>query len=248
MLHPRSNQWLDQLAESDFVQLHPHLRLVSLPVGERLRGAGDPIKKLHFPITALIALSRELREGVGVDTALIGAEGVVGLRGLIDDASLHSVHVATSGLAYAIDMADFLPVWQGSVSLQRMCLRAGTRILDMVSTELTCSRFHDVEARLAKWILLRHDHRGNDLIETTHQTIADSLGVRREAVTNGLRKLGGVQGGRGSLEVFDRRPLEAACCECYFTLRMREGSQMPLPFQTASALSSSAGGPKLSAP
>ena len=173
---------------------------------------------------------------------------MVGLRGLIDGNSLHSVRVAASGLAYTVGMAEFFQVWQGSATLQRMCMLAGTRILDKISTELACSRFHGVEARLAKWILLRHDHRGNDSIETTHQTIADSLGVRREAVTNGLRKLGGVQGWRGSLEVFDRRPLEAACCECYFTLRMREGSQMPLPFQTASALSSSAGGPKLSAP
>ena len=237
MLNPRSNEWLDQLPEAEFLRLQPHLRLVALPAGERLYAPGDPIKKLLLPVTALIAYSRELREGTCVDTALIGAQGVVGLRGLIDGPSLHGMHVAASGLAYVIDIVDFLPVWQDSVTLQRMCMRAGIRILDMVSTELACSRFHAVDARLAKWILLRHDHGTTNRIEATHQMVADSLGVRREAVTNSLRKQGGVRVARGCLEVHDRQPLEAACCECSATLNPTPGAQLCLPFQRAEAVS-----------
>lgn len=231
MLYPRSNEWLDQLAEADFLRLQPGLRLLSLQAGERLYAAGDPVKKLHLPVSALIAFSRELSEGVVVDTALIGAEGVVGLIALTGRPSPHGVHVAASGLAYELDIADFVQAWQGSVTLQQQCMMAGTRILDMVSSELACSRFHGVEARLAKWILMRCDRGRTTHIQATHQTIADSLGVRREAVTNALRKLGGVRVFRGSLEVFDRESIEASACECHATLQQAHNPPLSLPLQ-----------------
>lgn len=243
MLNPQYNEWLEQLAESDYLHLQPRLRLVSLQAGERLYAAGDPIHQLHFPVGALIALSRELSEGVVVDTALIGEEGVVGLRGLIGDASLHDVHVATSGLAYALDMADFVQAWQGSVTLQRQCILAGARILDMMSSEFACSRFHGVEARLAKWILTRCDRSKTTRIQATHQTIADSLGVRREAVTNALRKFGGVRVVRGSLEVLDRATIEARSCECYATLRQAHTPQLSLPLERFHRVHASHGRP-----
>ncbi|MEN9888142.1 MAG: hypothetical protein RL559_179 [Pseudomonadota bacterium] len=227
---PRLNDCLDELDESDVQRLRPHLRAVNLEAGERLQTAGEPVARLLFPISCLIAFSRELSTGISVDTALIGPEGVVGLRGLIQQPSLHEVQVVVSGLAYEVRIADFSPELQRSSGIQRMCMRAGTRIIDMISTELACSRFHAVEARLAKWILVRHDRGQGGTILATHQSIADSLGVRREAVTNALQRLEGVRVERGCLQVHDRAPLEAACCECYFSRSAEHAAQLSLPF------------------
>ena len=70
-----------------------------MTAGEQLYASGDPIHKVHFPVSALITLTRELHDGSRIDTALLGSQDMLGVRGLIDESSLHSVYVAASGLA-----------------------------------------------------------------------------------------------------------------------------------------------------
>jgi CRP-like cAMP-binding protein len=232
MLNPRKNELLDDLCESDFQILLPKLQLVSLVVGQTLYESGDRIEQVYFPVTALVAYAKELSDGLSIDMVLIGSEGVVGLRGLTGP-SLHRVHVASSGLAYQISIHDLQEASSSMPTLFRMYVQAVNRAFKDVSIETACCHFHSIGQRLAKWLLIRHDHSDSPVIQVIHQNIADSLGVRREAITNALLKLPGIQSSRAQIEIKDRALLEEVCCECYFEQREAQPRQMVLPFHNA---------------
>lgn len=232
MLNPRMNELIDGLPDSDFEILLPKLQLVSLLAGQLLYESGDRIDQAYFPVTALVAFAKELSDGLSIDMALIGSEGMVGLRGLTG-VSLHRVHVASSGFAYQISMHDLQRAMQSVPALFRMYVHAVNRILKDVSIETACCYFHSIGQRLAKWLLIRHDHSGVSVMRVIHQNIADSLGVRREAITNALLKLPGIQSSRAQIEIKDRALLEDVCCECYFAQREAHPHQMALPFHKA---------------
>ncbi len=230
MLNPRCNALLDRLPEQDYERLLPHLNLVSLRQDQQIYLASDRADKVYFPVTALIAFARDLDDGSAIDTACIGAEGVVGLRGLVGT-SLHRVYVASSGLAYLMDLSHLVQAFHASPAIAAMCMQAGSQILKNTSLELACSHFHPIGQRLAKWVLMRHDRSGSPQIEVTHQAIALSLGTRREAVTHACQSLPGLRPGRGHLEITDRAALERHCCECYFLQKETHAGQMDLPFR-----------------
>lgn len=229
MVNPKSNDVLEMLPEEAYERLLPHLQLVCLTAGEVLFRPGEPIGMVYFPVTALICYTRDLSDGACMDTALIGSDGVVGLRGLMGY-GVHRVQVDSSGLAYRVPVEILTHEMNSAVGVKNIFLRFTLLMTRMVSAEGVCSHFHSIEQRLAKWLLMRCDKSQSDQVLATHQRIADSLGVRREAVTHGLHKIGGVVLGRGTIRVHHRGSLEMACCECYHYLKEEMDQQLLLPF------------------
>ena len=229
MVNPRCNALMRQLPESDYQLILPHLHLVSLLAGQTIYSPGDRIEHVRLPISTQIALSRDLGDGTRIDVALVGASGMVGMRGLFGGRCEHGVHVAVSGLAYQISVPEMLAALHRSISLHQMCLRAYDRVIQTVSDEMACSHFHCIKQRLARWVLSRQDQLGSDLIEVTHQGIADALGVRREAISNTFTRLQGIRLGRGYIELLDRGMLEAHACRCYFEQQKKQPQQLLLP-------------------
>ena len=229
MVHPKHNEVLEMLPEEVFQRLLPHLQLVSMNAGEVLLRPGEAISMVYFPITALICYARDLSDGTCMDTALIGSEGVVGLRGLIG-LGVHRVQVDTAGFAYRVPMEILTQEIESGALIKNIFFRFTLQTTRMVSAEGVCSHFHSIEQRLAKWLLMRCDRSQSDRVLATHQRIADSLGVRREAVTHGLRNMAGlVAGQRGAIQVHNRSGLEKMCCECYDYLKNEMNPQMLLP-------------------
>lgn len=229
VMNPRLNELLDQLPDTDYQRLLPHLRLVSLNEGKELYTPGEHIQKITFPVTASVAIATVTGSGQSIDTATIGADGLVGLRGIAEGDSVYRFHVAASGLAYQLERGQLLRELQHGQGVYRMCLQAGIQMMRKMSMEVACANSHSLEQRVAKWILIRHDHHRSAPIRATHQSIADSLGVRREAITLTLPKMRGLSFSRGAIEVEDRQMLEHTTCECYMAQRQVHPFQLPLP-------------------
>ena len=229
MANPKMNDLLASLPESDLQVLLPCLQLVSLTAGETLAEAGRKSRTIYFPISAVVAHSREMSDGLTIDTASVGSDGMLGCGGLIGT-PLHRLYVSQSGLAYRMDIEDFKSVMPSHPNISDMCMAGVQHILRKISIELTCSHFHSIHQRVARWILAHDDFSRTGSLDVTHQAIAHSLGVRREAVSLALPKMSGCSIGRGRLEITDRSLLENETCECYFQLKATNPDQKKLPF------------------
>ena len=112
----------------------------------------------------------------------------------------------------------FQTAFRQSPSLQRAIYRYTHLLMAQFTQTAACNRFHAVEARLARWLLMTHDRVNSDQFHLTHEFLADMLGVRRVGITNAasaLRKRKLIDYSRGSITILDRQGLGAASCACY---------------------------------
>ncbi len=228
-MNPRMNQCLEMLPDSDFERLLPYLKLRSLSVDEKLYESFSRPDKLYFPINALIAIRKDTPDGLSIDAATIGFEGLIGLAGVTGNSYFHAI-VAEPGFAYQLDRDRLQPLIDMYPMITKMCMRAAQLVIRKISMELLCTHYHQIPQRLSRWILSRHDYLLADDLKVTHQAISDSLGIRREAVTLTLANLVGVRISRGHLFIADRTALEHQSCDCYYQLKQVHPSQISLDF------------------
>lgn len=228
---PKRNHLLEQLMDAEYQLLHQDLQLVSLDVGQVLFFPGGVIDTVYFPVNALIAIANEISNGLSMDMALIGSEGAAGLRGLFEPVCPYRVHVAYSGFAYKIALPYLRRILDSDAWLHKMYIQANHQIFGQIAAETMCAHFHGVPARVARWLLLRTRHVGQTYLDATHQCLADSLGVRREAVTIALGKLPGISGNRNRIDITDRSKLEDATCDCFHRHDDNLSGQLTLPFR-----------------
>ena len=228
-MNPRMNQCLEMLPENVFQLLLPHLNLRSLRYGETLYEAFSRPNKLYFPINTLIQLRKNTPDGLFIDVATVGRESLIGLAGLIGVTYFQPI-VAVSGFAYEIDRTPFELLIDSQPTISKMETRSSQVLLRKMAKELICNHYHPIDQRVSRWILTRQDHMKDHQLVVTHQAIADSLGIRREAVTMALGHLKGVEVLRGHLDILDRTLVEQHCCECYHHLKEVRPNQISVPF------------------
>lgn len=216
---PVANRLLAALPRVEYRRLLASLEPIALTFGEILYEPGDAIRHVYFPNDSLVSLitlaDRQLALGVG----MVGREGMVGVAFALGIAlSPVRALVQGGGTAMRMKAAPFRRELRQSLSLQRGVLLYTHELLVQVAQTAACNRFHLVEARLARWLLMTRDRVGSDHFRLTQEFIGHMLGVRRVGVTNAAhalkqRKL--IDYSRGHIEIVDGPGLEAAACACY---------------------------------
>ena len=220
---PIDNRLLAALPLQDRTQMTAKCDRIYLVAGEALYECGEQIQYVYFPTGGFASLLACTDRASRVEVALIGAEGMLGVSSMLEIASapLRAL-VQGSGSAWRMEIGEFRrQVRARPVLSTRLAAYLYVQMLD-VAQMVACTRFHLLESRLARWLLMMSDRAQSDHFDVTQFLMSLMLGVRRAGVTMAaasLQKRGLISYHRGKIVIRDRRELERAACSCYANAR-----------------------------
>lgn len=219
---PVTNLLLDGLPGRERSRILSHCKRVELVFGNILCEPDRPFRHLYFPLTGFISLVTTLSSHRPLELGLIGNEGMLGATLVlgVNTAPISAV-VQGKGSALQISATQLRQDLRDSPRLLHALKRYLYVLMVQLSQNAACGHFHEVEPRLARWLLMTHDRAHVDRFHLTHEFLAGMLGVRRSGVTiaaGALQQRQLIQYRRGEITILDRCGLEAAACECYAAL------------------------------
>jgi CRP-like cAMP-binding protein len=219
-----ANALLSALPRPEQRAILPLLEEVALKFGSALYTRDGPMRFVYFPSDGAIISMLALVDGRhALEVGVIGGEGMLGVP-LVLGMSRSPVNaiVQGAGTAQRIPHREFLKTYEENPGLRRLLRRYTHFLMLQVSQTAACNRFHTVEARLAKWLLMTRDRVGSPSFRLTHEFLSNMLGVRRSGVTQAAQALmrrSLIVYKRGDIMVLDSKGLEAAACSCYPDLK-----------------------------
>ena len=219
------NHLLDMLPREEIARLSAHLRRVFLHRGQVLASPGDAPEFVYFPIDALL-WSWTTTTGADRPTSLLatGRRGAMSLDTLLDLPSTHGhVSVLSPGSAWRI-ARPALESFSRSIDspVRRLLTRFAYASFAACAYRLACNSEHNVDRRLARWLLFIMDETGKPEASLTHQQLADVAAIRRPSVSlafSDLQRRGIVRVHHGLVQILDRERLERDACPCYSAIR-----------------------------
>jgi CRP-like cAMP-binding protein len=207
--------------ESDAVR--KSLEFIELPTHSVLHEAGEPIKFAYFIESGLASVLTMMIDGKSVEVGLAGTDGFIGFPLVVGlSTSATRVIMQVSGSAYRINSKEFLNVLPTCPMLRERLSRYSLDLGMQAVHVAACNRLHEVEERLARWLLMSQDRLGGDTVPLTQEFLAHMLGTRRASVTVAagiLQKAGLITYNRGHVRIENRGRLEDAACECYVEMK-----------------------------
>ena len=214
-----ANSLLAVLPRKGYQLLLPRLERVTLKFGDVLYHPREAIQHVYFPIDSMVSLLSLVEGHLALEVGLVGHEGMLGVPlalGVMD--SPVRTLVQGSGTALRMTSAHFLNEVRHNRPLQRAVSRYAYDLMVQVTQTAACNRFHQVEARLARWLLMTRDRVRSNQFRLTQEMLGSVLGVLRVAVTKAagtLQKRKLISYSRGEISILDSRALETAACLCY---------------------------------
>jgi CRP-like cAMP-binding protein len=215
------NRLLKALPQKEFRTLAPQLKLVALTQDTVLYEAGEPISEVFFPDEAIISCLSGTADGATLEVCVIGNEGVAGIHSVLGGSTAFRAVVQLPGRAYSIEHDVLRREFKRCDGLHRLLLHYSNALLVQIAQTAVCNKFHSVEKRFCRWLLMAHDRSASDELPLTQESVARILGSRRASVSvtaSAFQKKGAIRYSRGVIRILDRKHLESASCECYETI------------------------------
>jgi len=207
------------LKSSLLAQLQP----VNLAVGTVLTSPGQIPAFAHFMTSGIASVVTFMSDGIGAEVGVIGREGLVEAIHLLGPATAPTtafIQVEASALRMPFAELHELFIAHSAISQRILeCVQGQGFILSQLAA---CHGLHEIEERLARWLLMVRDRLGSDRFDLTQEFLAEMLGARRTSVTLAagmLQRSGLIKYSRGHIQVLDGEGLENAACECYPIVR-----------------------------
>jgi len=221
-----TNRLLAALPAKEYARLLPKLRETSLIFSETIDEPGDVIRQVYFLNSGIISLLSAVGERSLLEVGIVGNEGFVGLPVFLGvKTSNNRAIVQGAGAALTMKTADFLAECKNGGALPQILQRYTHSLIVQISQSAVCYRFHAIEPRLARWLLMTADRMAAENFQITQEFLSNMLGVRREAVSKSAaafqqRQL--ISYSRGNISIINRAALEKVACKCYWIIKGEE--------------------------
>ena len=213
------NQILARAPIEAFAQLAPHLTRTTLKPRTILQERHRRVEQVYFLESGIASIVAWTQQDGPVQVGLVGRLGVVGVSAVLAMArSPHRTLMQTQGEAFALPASELILVMDTHPRFRVQLLNYVHFLLIQNSQYALCNARHELEARVARWLLLTCDRLDGNTIPITHDQLSMMLGVRRAGITETLAVLeatGALRRARGEVEIIDRAILETRACECY---------------------------------
>ena len=232
--NPAANRLLAALPGRLYQRLLNDLEPVTLSFGEVLYEAGKSIRHVYFPSDSLVSLLTPIEGHKAPEIGLVGREGMLGIPIAlgINKSPTHALVLAT-GTALRMTAKACCSEYGRLGTFHNELNRYIHQRMVQITQTAACNRFHPVEDRLARWLLMMRDRMDTNQFHLTQELLGNMLGVLRVAVTKAAgalqrRKL--ISYRRGIISILDERGLEAASCRCYMIVKnLREEHRSVVP-------------------
>ena len=202
--------------------LKNHLVPSSFAPGQVVSAPGDRADRVYFPVSGLVSAFALFETGQQVECVLIGRSGAIGALaalGMSRGLTLNVSHFHTHAWSIAAETLHQMCLRSPGVAeaLTRACeaqIGYGVRVG-------ACNAVHNVEQRLARWLLCASALLEDREIQLPQEAFAQVLGAQRSTVNPLLQRFqaeGMIKLKRANVEVVDHARLQRRACECYRTL------------------------------
>ena len=221
--HSVENRLLAVLPNAEFERLAPHLLQVKLSRSTVLYDAGDEVRRAYFLQCGVVSLISISGDDESIEAGLVGREGMVGIPGVLRyrRAAFRAV-VQVPGEALSVDAGVLRREFKRGGELQEIILCFTHTLVSQFARSNACNRFHTIEKRLSRWLLMIHDRVHGDTFHLTHAFISDMLGAARTDVTKAagaLQDAGQIRYRRGVITILDVEGLASSACACYHIIK-----------------------------
>ena len=214
-----ANQLLAALPAGEQERLLPALERVPLTVGDVLYSPDDSIRYIYFPNHGVVSIINTLGSRLSIEVGMVGREGIVGVPLFLGvDRAINQAVVQVPGDALRMAAEAFRDTAKRDGPFHDLLHLYTHALLTQMSLSIACNRFHNVEKRFARWLLVIHDRVDAGEFLLTQEYISRMLGAHRPHVTTAARALqraGLINYSRGKIAILNRQGLEKASCGCY---------------------------------
>ena len=214
---------LAQLPPDELESLQPAMQIARMTAEDLIFRANEQVEYVYFPITAMLFWIATTSEGERVEVGVVGWEGMCGVPEMLGySLAPFTVEVEFPGHVVRIRADVFIRAFDRLPVIQQLLFRYYFTAHTQLAQSSVCNRFHTVEERMNRWLLMAHDRCNGDELALTQEILAGMIGARRPAVSivlGNLQKAGSIRIERGRITILQREKMEESACECYRVIR-----------------------------